>query len=69
MANNAVNILLVTGFGLAVLYAVVSFTQPSGSATSGAFAAATGVGGALFAGVLAVLALFGLWQSKAYKKM
>jgi len=66
MVKSAVNILLVAGFALAMLYVFVYYTQPSGA--SGAFAAAPGAGSALFAVAVAVLALFGLWQSKLYNK-
>ncbi len=67
MVKSAVNILLVAGFALAMLYVFVYFTSAP-SHLSGAFTAAPGAGSALFAVAVAVLALFGIWQSKAYKK-
>jgi hypothetical protein len=66
MVKSAVNILLVAGFALAILYVFVYFAQPSGA--SGAFVAAPGASSALFAVAVAVLALFGIWQSKIYNK-
>lgn len=67
MTKGPVSILLLAGFALAILYGVIYFTAPP-SSSSGAFMAAPGAG-ALFAAVVAVLALVGLWQSHAYKKM
>jgi hypothetical protein len=64
---NPVNILLLAGIGLALMYAVVSFTSPPG--TSGAFIFAAGAGAGLFALVVVLLAAVGLWQSHAYRKM
>ncbi|MEM5814757.1 MAG: hypothetical protein QXD77_02985 [Candidatus Aenigmatarchaeota archaeon] len=66
MVKSAVNILLVAGFALAVLYAFAYFTGAS-SQPSGAFTAAPGAGSALFAVAIAVLALFGLWQGRTCK--
>jgi len=65
--SNPINVLLLTGIGLALMYAVVSFTAPEGA--SGAFVFAAGAGAGLFALVVVLLAAAGLWQSHAYKKM
>jgi|GEM_PF-4685866 len=65
MANNPVTLLLLSGIGLAALYAVVSLGQPSDSA--GAFTAAQGAGGALIAVSVAALIAYELWQGKKMK--
>ena len=66
MVRSPAGVLLIAGFALAAMYAVVYFTSPSG--TSGAFTAAPGAGHALLALLVVVLAGAAVWQEHAYKK-
>lgn len=67
MTKRSVSVLLAAGILLAAMYILIYFKGPSDGVT-GAFSAAPTFGHAIFAAVIAVLALVAFWQSKARKK-
>ena len=67
MDRRAVNILLIVGLALAVMYVFVYFSG-YGSGSSGAFAAAPGAAHGFLAAVVAVLAMVGIWQGRKQNK-